>query len=53
MEITPDNKILLFGFALPLIIALICKIFYGTAGMIYGFAGTYSVEIVLWGFKKK
>lgn len=51
MGMTSDNKILLFGFALPLIIALICKIFAGTSGMIYGFAGTYSVEIVWWGFR--
>lgn len=51
MEFSSDNKILLFGFALPFIVALICKIFFGTSGMIYGFAGTYAVEIVFWGFR--
>ena len=51
-EISENNKIWLFGLALPILIGSIGKIFFGIKGLIYGFIGTFAVEIVIWAWRK-
>lgn len=51
-EIAENNKIWLFGLALPILIGLVGKIFFGTPGLIYGFIGTFAAEIVIWAWRK-
>jgi hypothetical protein len=46
-----ENKNLIIYNSLPVIIALLFKIFFGVKWMIYGFVGTYCLELIVWGFK--